>query len=186
MVIIINRDGIVIRDTLETDIEKIVELLNNYLSFGLSNEEKILNFLNSKKYICKTLLLNNKIIGFRKATILNNLDFLELNNLGYSNNAIEFLKSKEITKCISLDLTVIEPTYRGHGFYNDLELSVKLSVDEDLPLIGIKWAYNDFIKEVTLRKSKDNLLIENYWLEDEVYCDICRDFCSCPAIIFIK
>ena len=166
------------------DIIDVNNLLNNYLSYGLSNTDKLLDYINDGKVICKFLLINKTIVGFIKGSIVIDFDKLILNNLGYNEKAIEFLLKNNIESFLSLDLCVIEPSFRGLGYFEILKNNLFKECNLNY-VCGIVWDKNRNLLSSLSLKNTSCLFIDNYWLEDNLYCGYCKSICYCPAIIFI-
>lgn len=173
-----------IRDAKESDVKVLNEMLNEFLSFGLSTEDNVLKDIQNLKTIFKVLILNENIIGLISATNVHSEDILSLNELGYTDVAIKFIQDKIKNKeILSFNHAVILPEYRNNKCLKSL---IKSCMDKDSIFCAISWVRDKSLIDSVQKSREHYLVIEKYWADLKLNCDICSKFCECSVIIQLE
>jgi N-acetylglutamate synthase-like GNAT family acetyltransferase len=145
-----------------SDIKEITEILNVYVSFGLSNEDIITDLIENHKVIIS--IIDNKIVGVLTLFIHHN--YTEFQNI------------------------VTLPEYRGKGIASKLLSLAVLESNELYPIKGIGWVQpNGWDAENIILKQGFEIVKEDkeYW---KIVCDkhpLCphrtnKCNCSCKMV----
>lgn len=165
----------------EQHAEETAVLLNNYVSFGLTDVESILTKIKKKEvFICS---INEKVVG--AFTFSRNFDYA----LYFENypQLVQQIQKKNISSFGFLEQMAVETDFRRNGIGENLLAHVLEDNKQAFLLCG--WAQNNHweARSLVYKQGFHELLtLEDFWGDIYNACPACDGYCKCKAIVCIN
>ena len=165
------------------DCEQVVQLLNQYLSFGLMNDMYLHRIIDTGWiYAVKN---QGKIIACATMCPLEEHDFLE-----HDQARVSILKIKQDIPAYLFAHMVVDPNYRGKGIAKQLMEHMHQSLPIPSMVVGIGWVQpQGWEAEPLLTRwgYQTHQIIPAFWFEESrrvnATCQHCSVYCECSAHI---
>lgn len=169
----------------ENEYLEIINLLNENVSFGLMNKEKLVRYIKDDKII--VLRNESEVIGV--VSLIKIDDYKE--KIRNRDNILMKLGEKgfgESGEVYTIDLLVVKKSYRNNG-YGKMLIKEALKNCEGKDVIRFIWLNTE--NELRLNYMLGDSFIkigeiEDYWYGDDVYCPYCKNNCRCSVAVAIN
>ena len=171
------------------DVDKVCEILNNSLSFGLASTNDLLKKLNSPYNLC--LLERGEVVGYISGELITDIEHTFLYHSDILDRVMPIF---EKDKSIIISQIVVNEGMRGKG-RGEMLLKAFMSQFCSFNFFAVGWIKQSSQKwdaKTIFFKSGFNLLMdkEEYWFDDSILngygCPHCQTGCQCAATIVVK
>lgn len=171
------------------DVDKVCEILNTSLSFGLANDYDLLKNLNSPYNLC--LVEKGEVVGYISGELITDINQTFL----YHSDILErAMPAFEKDKSILISRIVVDEGMRCRG-RGELLLKAFMSQFCSFNFFAVGWVKRSSHKwdaKTIFFKNGFSLLMhkEGYWFDDSISngygCPYCQTGCQCSATIVVK